>query len=89
MKWDPLPARYIHGVLLSYQMNFTKDKTNFTKEISIPPNVTKHHVTGLERYTRYIVSMAAVNDVGVGVYSNDVTAWTGEDGKLCYIFNLL
>lgn len=81
VKWDPLPTKYIHGVLLSYQMNFTKDKANFTKVIHIPPNVTNHHVTGLDRYTRYVISLAAVNEVGVGVSSDDVTVWTEEDGK--------
>ena len=62
-------------------MKFTRDKTNSTKVLNIPPNITNYHVTGLERYTRYVISLAAVNEVGVGVYSDDVIAWTDEGGK--------
>ena len=87
VEWNPLPAKYIHGILLGYQMKFTRDKTNVTKVLNILPNITNYHVTGLERYARYVISLAAVNEVGVGVYSDDVIVWTDEDGKLlCLIF---
>ena len=86
MEWNPLPAKYIHGVLLSYQMKFTRDETNVTKVLNILPNITNYHVTGLERYARYVISLAAVNEVGVGVYSDDVIVWTDEGGKLCLTF---
>jgi len=81
-----LPAKYIHGVLLGYQMNLTRDNKNVTKVLNILPNVTNYHVTGLERYARYVISLAAVNEVGVGVYSDDVIVWTDEGGKLFSIF---
>lgn len=86
MEWGPLPTKYIHGVLLGYEMNFTRDKTNFTKVLNILPNITNYRVTGLERYTRYVISLAAVNEVGVGVFSDDVIVWTDEDGKLILNF---
>ena len=87
VEWNPLPTKYIHGILLGYQMKFTRDKTNVTKVLNILPNITKYHVTGLERYARYVISLAAVNEVGVGVYSDDVIVWTDEGGKLlCLIF---
>ena len=87
VEWNPLPTKYIHGILLGYQMKFTRDKTNVSKVLNILPNITKYHVTGLERYTRYVISLAAVNEVGVGVYSDDVIVWTDEGGKLlCLIF---
>lgn len=86
VEWDPLPAKYIHGVLLSYQMRFTKNKANATEIISIPPNMTRHQVTGLEKYSRYVISLAAVNEIGVGVASDEVTVWTEEDGKFASFF---
>jgi len=86
VEWYSLPAKYIHGVLVGYQMNFTRDKTNVTKVLNIRPNVTNYHVTGLERYAPYVISLAAVNEVGVGVFSHDVIAWTDEAGKFCLAF---
>lgn len=84
VEWDPLPTEYTHGDLLRYQMNFTKDETNVTKVLSILPNITKYHVTGLEMYARYVISLAAVNEMGVGVFSDDVIVWTDEGGKFCF-----
>ena len=86
MEWDPLPKKYIHGALLNYQMNFTRAEANFTKVIIIPPDVINHHVTGLMKYTRYVISLAAVNEIGLGVSSDDVIVWTEEDGMLYFIF---
>ena len=88
VEWNPLPENYIHGALLGYQMKFTRDKTNVTKVLNILPNITNYHVTGLERYARYVISLAAVNEVGVGVYSDDVVVWTDEGGKLCLILSI-
>ena len=81
VEWDPLPAKFIHGVLLGYSINLTRDETNFTKIASIPPSATSHRITGLKKYTRYIINMAAVNEVGKGVSSDDVIVWTEEDGE--------
>ena len=82
VEWLPLPKQYIHGVLLGYRLNFTRDTTNLTEVISIPPNVTSHHVSGLMMYTCYVINIAGVNEIGVGVPSHDVIAWTDEGGKL-------
>ncbi|KAJ7390412.1 hypothetical protein OS493_025669 [Desmophyllum pertusum] len=60
-------------------MNFTRAEANFTKVIIIPPDVINHHVTGLMKYTRYVISLAAVNEIGLGVSSDDVIVWTEED----------
>ncbi|XP_068752195.1 uncharacterized protein [Montipora capricornis] len=79
VEWDPLPEIYIHGVLLSYSINLTRDGFNFTKIDDIPPSATSHRVTGLEKYARYVISMAAINDVGEGVCSNHLAVWTDED----------
>ena len=84
VEWDPLPEIYIHGVLLSYSINLTRDGFNFTKIDDIPPSATSHRITGLEKYARYVISMAAINDVGEGVSSDHLAVWTDEDGK----FNL-
>lgn len=81
VEWDPLPAIFIHGDLLGYSINLTRDGTNFTKIANIPPSATSYRITGLKKYTSYIINMAAVNEVGKGVSSDDVIVWTEEDGK--------
>lgn len=80
VEWDPLPAKFIHGVLLGYRIKLTRNGINFTKIVNISPSATSHHITGLKRYTRYVLNIAAINDVGEGVSSNSVTVWTEEDG---------
>ena len=82
VEWEPLPEKYLHGVLVGYCINITSGKTNLTKILNIPPNATNHRIMGLEKYTRYVISIAAINDIGMGVYSDDVTVWTEEDGKV-------
>ncbi|XP_073231551.1 neural cell adhesion molecule L1-like, partial [Porites lutea] len=78
VKWEPLPKESYHSVLLAYRINISKIEINFTRIINVPPNTTNHRITGLDTYTRYVVSVAAVNDVGQGVYSDDVIVWTEE-----------
>ena len=60
----------------------------FTKIANIPPYATSHRIAGLKGYTRYVINMAAVNEIGVGVSSDDVTVWTEEDGKFFIDFIL-
>ena len=85
VKWEPLPKESYHSVLLAYRINISTNEINFTRIINVPPNTTNHRVTGLDTYTRYVVSVAAVNDVGQGVYSDDVIVWTEEGGKLIFL----
>lgn len=85
VEWKPLPKECYHSVLLSYRINISTSEINFTRIINVSPNTTNHRITGLDTYTRYVVSVAAVNDVGQGVYSDDVIVWTEEGGKLIFL----
>ena len=85
VEWKPLPKESYHSVLLSYRINISTSEINFTRIINVSPNTTNHRITGLDTYTRYVVSVAAVNDDGQGVYSDDVIVWTEEGGKLIFL----
>lgn len=85
VEWKPLPKESYHSVLLSYRINISTSEINFTRIINVSPNKTNHRITGLDTYTRYVVIVAAVNDVGQGVYSDDVIVWTEEGGKLIFL----
>ena len=65
----------------------------FTKIANIPPYATSHRIPGLKGYTRYVINVAAVNEIGVGVSSDDVIVWTEEDGKflliLFYLYTII
>ena len=85
VEWDPLPEKFIHGILLGYIINFARDGINLTRIVNIPPSATSHRITALRKYTRYVINIAAINDVGEGVSSDDVIVWTEEDGKWFYL----
>ena len=38
-------------------------------------------IIGLEPYTYYTIAVAATSDFGVGIYSEDISIQTMEDGK--------
>ncbi|XP_022795633.1 uncharacterized protein LOC111334203 [Stylophora pistillata] len=78
VEWERLPEKYLHGVLLGYQMNLTRVGTKVTEVIKILPSVTSHRFSGLVIYNCYVISIAAINEIGVGVFSQDLIAWTDE-----------
>ena len=86
VEWERLPEKYLHGVLLGYQMNLTRVATKVTEVIKILPSVTSHRFSGLVIYNCYVISIAAINEIGVGVFSQDVIAWTDEGGKVLCLF---
>ena len=81
VQWDPLAEKFIHGVLVAYSINITRDGLNFTKINDISPLATSYRITDLRKYTRYVISVAAINEVGEGISSDHVIVWTDEDGK--------
>ena len=66
---------------MAYNINIARDGLNFTKIDDICPLATSHRITDLRKYTRYVISMAAINEVGEGISSDHVIVWTDEDGK--------
>lgn len=87
VEWDRLPEKYLHGVLLGYQMNLTRVATNVTEVVKILPNVTSHRFSGLVMYNCYVISIAAINEIGIGVVSQGVILWTDEGGKVFCLFS--
>lgn len=86
VEWDRLPEKYLHGVLLGYQMNLTRVATNVTEVVKILPNVTSHRFSGLVMYNCYVISIAAINEIGIGVVSQSVIVWTDEGGRFSVCF---
>lgn len=66
-------------------MKFIRDKINVIKVLNILLNIINYYVIGLERYVCYVIFLVVVNEMGVGVYSDDVVVWIDEGGKLCFI----
>ena len=83
VQWNTtfIVCRHINGNITSYtiQHNGTSRNLNINttgKEIMMAS------LTGLTPYTNYLIKIAAVNEEGdVGVYSDNITVETPEDGK--------
>ena len=81
VSWEHMPSKLVHGVLLSYRLKYKAENSNKSQLVSIPPDERNHRITDLEKHTRYVINIAAVNEIGVGNYSDDIVGMTDEDGK--------
>lgn len=70
------------GYLLQYRDGTSNgDITNVTVESELK----QYEITGLKKFTKYFLRLAAFNSVGVGHFNDwiDWTCVTLEDGKFC------
>lgn len=79
--WGKVPTGYVHGILQGYVIEY-KQKHNSSdqwKNVTVN-NATTTELTGLQKYTIYLVRVMAFTRVGTGPAAN-VTVSTDEDGK--------
>ena len=74
LKWEPVDCMYQNGKITEYIIQYHKqDRENETMNDTTV--MLEFTITDLQPYTVYVIGVAAVNDAGIGVYSN-VTAKT-------------
>ena len=78
--WLPPSVVQQNGEIRSYNIKMRGEDLIYTK-INTKSNSTTFPITGLQAYTNYEFTLQAVNDIGVGPYSNRVSSRTFEAGK--------
>lgn len=73
LKWGPIPRGYINGLLIGYRIKYTltmssENEVDEADSITIDsgPGVLSIQLQGLQANSVYMVTIAGVNDVGVG-----------------------
>lgn len=90
-RWQIPPRESWNGELIGYTVNCTEEKQNINY-ISVVNNslksvivsgwaTTKATLRGLRKYTRYAVTVRALNSFGSGPWSAPIFGTTAEGGK--------
>ncbi len=81
LTWTEIDCLDRNGVITSYMIQY-REGTNTDMTITTPSSATTHVITGLKPFTQYTFTVAGVNSVGSGSFSNasQVTR-TAEDSK--------
>ena len=86
VEWNPIPAEYIHGVLLGYRVLFWRsNESNETYETrQTGPDVHSVRLTDLWIYTKYKIRVLGFTSAGKGSKSKEIEVSTDEFSKLSY-----
>ena len=74
VQWNEVECAYHNGRLLGYIVQYVEEDSGFTQSISVYQS--SERILGLSASTVYLVSVAAVNNVSVGVFSDTVRVKT-------------
>ena len=77
--WSAIPAGYTHGIIVGYNVYLNNNSRNV-----VGAGARMITLTGLNKYTPYIVQISANTSKGEGPRSPPITVWTDEDGKCCW-----
>ena len=84
IQFNLIPPRpyYAAFEIIGYNIRYWKNETNASSQIkTFPAETVTVNLTGLEAYTEYCLSAAAVNSYGTGYYGSCTTAMTNESGN--------
>lgn len=84
VRWNPIPPRFIHGVLLGYKVSYTAadlGNNRMWNESVVNQNTTSAVITNLHKFTKYMVSVEGFTSKGSGIESKCVEIKTAEDSE--------
>lgn len=90
IQFDLIPPRpyYAAYEITGYNIRFWKSETNSSYQIkTFPAETVTVNLTGLDVYTKYCLSAAAINSYGTGNYGSCATAMTNESGNSLLSWN--
>ena len=70
-----------NGVIVHYLLSYNISNNGEPPSVEVPPTMTSYDVTGLNEFTYYTFTLAAVTREGPGPEAN-VTERTQEDSKI-------
>ena len=84
MTWGEVPEGYVHGILQGYRVFYsemTADRNISYVNVATDPENHQLYVTGLKKFTKYLVKVLAFTRKGDGAVSTDISVLTDEDGN--------
>ena len=75
--WGAVDCIHHNGDITGYSVQYEVHERGYTQTLNVPGGATTEvTISGLTSATNYTFSTAAVNNVGTGVYSNQLTKYT-------------
>ena len=85
--WDIIPPIDQNGIITMYEVLYQPLETfnnSLPSSIFMTTTDTSHLISNIEEFVPYNISVRAYTSVGVGPFSEELTATTDEDSK-CYM----
>ena len=77
--WSPILAYYTYGTIQGYQVQYFEDGSPELSKTLRAVN-TSIHIDGLKDYTRYCISVSAINEHGIGKGANNSKCHKTDEG---------
>ncbi len=83
VSWDAIPPEDRNGIITMYEVLYQPLETFDDAIMTQTMNVTERsaHITDLEEFVDYNISVRAYTSEGAGPYSEEMTVMTPEDSK--------
>ena len=74
--WEEVNCSYSNGIITGYRVLYYIDGEVWQSTINITDDTTSTVITGLMEFQLYYISVAAVNSIGAGPYSEERILYT-------------
>lgn len=84
MTWGEVPEGYVHGILQGYRVFYSEMTVNRNisyVNVTTDPENRQLRVTGLKKFTKYLLKVLAFTRKGDGTVSTGILVLTDEDGN--------
>ena len=85
LEWDEVECTQRNGIIASYVIQYNNINGSSQKEVTANAEATSIVINGLNRFSLYSISIAAVNSIGTGLFSEMITFFTCKLIKLTTI----
>ncbi len=79
LSWGEVNCTERNGAITGYSVQYSIVGGIQTTTVNVTGDVTSTVIDGLTKLTYYLVSVASINNIGVGSYSDDQTVFTGTE----------
>ena len=73
VKWDEVECTQRNGIITGYIIQYNILNDSNPKKVTTDAEATNIVITGLSRFSLYSISIAAMNSIGTGVFSEMFT----------------
>ena len=81
VQWDEVPENGKNGIIKGYNITYKDWRTGVEKTQTVNASASQVDLTGLNKFTKYNISVLAFTVKGGGPLSSTITVTTDEDSK--------